>query len=179
MIRNLFRKAPDDQPQLFGATEQPRDWRGWIILALLLFIPAAFYGGYRTGASSHCEATAPEAPESTATPQFRAEFVGRYALDVGGHRGFLIVYVAGNGAPAATLQFSNWGKRVPEPLWNVSITGRTIAFLRTCAGARCAEIGASAPFRQIYTGEMMPGDREIRGTYMGGQSASSWKAVRY
>lgn len=179
MIRSLFRKNGDDQPDLFRQSEKPRNWKVLVILALLLFLPIAFYSGYRIGSSAACETAVPEEPDAAAPPQFPAEFVGRYALDVGGHRGFLIVYAANDGSPAATLQFSNWGKRVPEPLWNVSIRGRTIAFLRTCAGARCGEIGASAPFRQIYTGEMMPGDREIRGTYMGGQSASAWKAVRF
>lgn len=177
MIRNFSGKADQDQPLLFAAPRRPIPWREAAIVLLILLLPVAFYAGYRFN-SGDCVPPAPEEKPGV-TPAFPAEFVGRYALDVGGHKGYLIVYVAPGGAPAATLQFTNWGKRVPEPLFGVYVSGRVITFTRTCAGPRCAEIGASAPFRQVYTGEMMAGDAEIRGTYTGGQSASSWKAVRY
>jgi hypothetical protein len=178
MIRNFFSKSIA-QPELFGNPRRAFPWREAAILLLILLLPVAFYVGYRSGRGNCAEEPAPPEETSGAVPAFPSEFVGRYALDVGGHRGYLIVYASPNGAPAATLQFTNWGKRVPEPLWSVYVSGRAITFTRACAGARCAEIGASAPFRQTYTGEMLPGDREIRGTYSGGQSASSWKAVRF
>lgn len=180
MIRSLFGKSDPAQPDLFGSNPPPRRWPLPALLILLLLLPGLFFAGYRLGKSKACDEPAPPIEEkSAAEPGFPAEFVGRYALDVGGHRGFLYVYAAPDGSPAATLQFTNWGKRVPEPLWAVAISARSISFLRACAGARCGEIGASAPFRQVYTGEMQPGNLEIRGTYTGGQSASSWKATRF
>lgn len=200
-IQDLFRKK---EPDLFDyaarqkeasdtgrdvsvdpspSKENPKKSRKWLFLVLPIVIPASFLGGYFTGKDNSCEeerATigAMTEPAANAEPSAYQYFIGTYRVDVSGHKGILYIYSLPGGSPGATLHFQNWGKHIPEPLANVTIQGNRIYFVRSCAGRRCAEIGATGPFRQDYTGELTPDGVTLSGQYTGGQSGSGWVATR-
>ncbi|MBL8019954.1 MAG: hypothetical protein JNM27_09840 [Leptospirales bacterium] len=192
MIRWIQEKfARKREPDLFeyAAGQMRQDERQekpkhkWFFLILPVVIPASFFGGYFVGKDNSCEeerATIGAMTDSgnSGEPAPFQYFIGTYRVDVSGHKGLLYIYSLPGGSPGATIHFQNWGKHVPEPLGNVVIQGNRIYFLRSCSGRRCAEIGATAAFRQEYTGELSPDGTLLNGQYSGGQSGSGWVATR-
>ncbi len=118
-----------------------------------------------------------EEPPVEVPPEVR-RFLGKYSINVSGHRGYLILYVTKKGYPAGTLRFTTWGRGAPEILKWVRIRGNHISFVRSCTGAECARIGATTPIRQVFNGELKEDGRLIEGTYSGGSNASGWEAKR-
>ncbi|MCE9596474.1 MAG: hypothetical protein K8S54_00760 [Spirochaetia bacterium] len=192
LIRDLFRKKND--PDLFDyakgqkaqslESEDQKPRRKWLFLILPIVIPASFLGGYFVGKDNSCEeeratigAMTEPANATSEAPPFQY-FLGTYRIDVSGHKGLLYIYSLPGGYPGATLHFQNWGKHIPEPLGNVAIQGNRIYFVRSCAGRRCSEIGATGPFRQEYNGELSQDGANLVGQYSGGQSGSGWVANR-
>ncbi|PJZ70728.1 hypothetical protein CH373_07335 [Leptospira perolatii] len=103
-------------------------------------------------------------------------FVGTYKLQVGSHKGILILFPRKSGGIGGTIRFTNWGKGANEILSGLRISGKQIRFIRSCSGQRCAEIGSTVPFQQTYSGELE--SRKIQGAYQGTNSSGRWIAER-
>ncbi|MEI1279437.1 hypothetical protein V6Z05_14000 [Leptospira venezuelensis] len=103
-------------------------------------------------------------------------FVGTYKIQIGIHKGVLSIFPRKTGGIGATLRFTNWGKGSNEILTGIRVTGKSIRFVRSCAGARCSEIGSNVPFTQTYTGDL--DGKKIQGAYQGTNSSGRWLAER-
>ncbi|EQA35970.1 hypothetical protein LEP1GSC047_0583 [Leptospira inadai serovar Lyme str. 10] len=103
-------------------------------------------------------------------------FIGTYKLQVGMHKGVLVLFPRKTGGIGGTMRFSNWGKGVNESLGQIKVIGKSIRYTRSCTGARCSEIGSNVPFSQTYTGELE--GKKIQGAYQGTNSSGRWTAER-
>ncbi|TGK09065.1 hypothetical protein EHO60_13690 [Leptospira fletcheri] len=103
-------------------------------------------------------------------------FIGTYKLQIGMHKGVLILFPRKTGGIGGTLRFTNWGKGANEFLSQVRITGKSIRFVRSCTGVRCSEIGSNVPFQQTYIGDL--DGKKIQGPYQGTNSSGRWTAER-
>ena len=106
-------------------------------------------------------------------------FLGRYRIQVGLHKGLFYIYKRRTGRIGASVRFTNWGKQEVEFLQNVRVWKNKIYFRRRCKGKRCFEIGSSLPINQKFQGKLFANRKEIVGVYSGGHSGSQWKAKRY
>ncbi|HNN59009.1 MAG TPA: hypothetical protein PKK45_09370 [Leptospiraceae bacterium] len=186
-LQKFFRKK--DDPDLFeyaarSQEEEPSKKRRFWFLLIPIVIPASFFAGFQLGKDNSCEeeraTISAMADTGTTNPQTAPyqSFLGTYKVDVSGHQGLLYIYSLPSGGPGATIHFQNWGRRVPEPLFAVQTAGNRITFVRACQAQRCQEIGAPGPFRQDYQGTLSDDAKRLEGTYTGGQSASTWRAIR-
>jgi len=192
MLDKIFNKNKEN-PDLFEyAGLQTKEQKKskcflWILLfiLLLLLLPVAFFSGMKIGMSKTCdekeevqEKQEPVKEEKIVTaPAAFSQFIGVYEANVSGHQAELRFFLLRNGAPGGSIRFKNWGNKEIEYLHSFRMDGDKLVFFRTCQAKECQRIGAPHPFRQEYKAEIKP-NRNLEGTYTGGQSASSWTARR-
>jgi len=159
--------------------------------ALAALYPLIFAAGYFTHqAGSVCDelqealGMVPEigvSEESSLVPDLppgAGQYLGQYSAEVSGHKAILYIYQLKTGGIGGAIRFTEWGKREMEYLKAVRVVNHRLSFIRSCKGPECVRIGSPSNIYQVYSGEIDPSGNVIKGNYTGGQSASSWRAVR-
>ncbi len=106
------------------------------------------------------------------------QLAGEYTVYISNFKAKIRIYIFNNKF-YGDIRFEEWGKRLPQPLKDLNISGNKIYFIRSITTAEDMEkYGSARFFRQQFHGFFSDDRKRIKGYYLEAGAEASWWGVR-